>query len=164
MASVISSPLVGGPLRPLRPLHPSCTRSVSVLGLAPLRFLFFVFPSRPLPLTPPGRVLSGSSKTLGPGSATPPPVSQVDAMATPVSPRLLRVRFYRWIQQEVCFDLLDQALRLRDRPIEPVGNRLNHSTRCTVVCVCKARCSSSRMPTLALVDRPSRFSSPRLLL
>ncbi len=32
-------------------------------------FLFFVFPSRPLPLTPPGRPLTGISKTLGPGRA-----------------------------------------------------------------------------------------------
>ena len=31
---------------------PSCTRSVGILGLGPLCFLFFVFPSRPLPLTP----------------------------------------------------------------------------------------------------------------
>ena len=54
------------PLRPLRPLHHSCTRSVSILGLGPLCFLFFVFPSRPLPLTPPGRPLTGRSKTLGP--------------------------------------------------------------------------------------------------
>ena len=54
-----------GPLGPLRPLHPSCTRSVGILGLGPLCFLFFVFPSRPLPLTPPGRPLNGRSKTLG---------------------------------------------------------------------------------------------------
>ena len=32
----------------------------------PLCFLFFVFPSRPLTLTPPGRPLNGKSKTLGP--------------------------------------------------------------------------------------------------
>ena len=32
--------------------------------LAPLCFLFFVLPSRPLPLTPPGRVVNGRSKTL----------------------------------------------------------------------------------------------------
>ena len=54
--------------RPLHPLHPSCTRSVGILGLGPLRFLFFVFPSRPLPLTPPGRPLTVRSKTLGPGA------------------------------------------------------------------------------------------------
>ena len=66
MASATIFP-VGGPLRPLRPLHPSCTRSVGILGLGPLCFLFFVFPSRPLPLTPPGRVVNGRSKTLRPG-------------------------------------------------------------------------------------------------
>ena len=38
----------------------------------PLCFLFFVFPSRPLPLTPPGRVLNGRSKTVGPFSAVRP--------------------------------------------------------------------------------------------
>ena len=66
MASATVMFLSWDPLRPLRPLHPSCTRSVGILGLGPLCFLFFVFPSRPLPLTPPGRVLNGRSKTLGP--------------------------------------------------------------------------------------------------
>ena len=56
-----------GPLHQLRPLHPSCTRYVGILGPGPLCFLFFVFPSRPLPLTPPGRPLTGISKTLAPG-------------------------------------------------------------------------------------------------
>ena len=41
---------------------PSCTRSVSIPGLGLLCFLFFVFPSRPLPLTPPGRVFPGDEK------------------------------------------------------------------------------------------------------
>ena len=36
-------------------------------GWAPLCFLFFVFPSRPLPLTPPGRVLPVRLKTLALG-------------------------------------------------------------------------------------------------
>ena len=59
----------------VRPLQPSvrytplsCTTSVGILRLGPLSFLFFVFPSRPLPLTPPGRVLTGRSKTLAPGA------------------------------------------------------------------------------------------------
>ena len=64
MASATIKSPVGGRLRPSRPLQPSCTRSVSILGLGPLCFLFFVFPSRPLPLTPPGRVLTVRSKTL----------------------------------------------------------------------------------------------------
>ena len=69
-SATVKSP-IGAPLRPLRPLHPSCTRSVGILGLGPLCFLFFVFPSRPLPLTPPGRALNVRSKTLRPATAQP---------------------------------------------------------------------------------------------
>ena len=51
-----------GPLCPLHQLHPSCTRSVGILGLPPLCFLFFVFPSRPLPLTPRAAYFPGDQK------------------------------------------------------------------------------------------------------
>jgi hypothetical protein len=42
-------------------------------GWPPRTPLFFVFvlPSRPLPLTPPGQVLNGRLKTLGPGELPP---------------------------------------------------------------------------------------------
>jgi hypothetical protein len=70
MDSATVTSLGWGPLRPLRPLHPSCTRSVGILGPGPLCFLFSVFPSRPLLLTPPGRPQTGRSKTLRPASST----------------------------------------------------------------------------------------------
>ena len=38
---------------------PLAARYVGILGPGPLCFLFFVFPSRPLPLTPPGRPQTG---------------------------------------------------------------------------------------------------------
>ena len=63
------SPWVGGPLRRLRRLHTSCTRSVSVLRpgpRAPLCFLVFVFSPSLTALEAPGRPLNERSKTLRP--------------------------------------------------------------------------------------------------
>ena len=52
-----------GPLHQLRPLHPSCTRYVGILGPGPLCFLF-CFPLPPATPDRPGRPLNGRSNTL----------------------------------------------------------------------------------------------------
>jgi hypothetical protein len=89
MDSATVTSLGWGPLRPLRPLHPSCTRSVGILGPGPLCFLFSVFPSRPLLLTPPGRPQTGRSKTLRPGVSraerSAAKVAQCQAADAPIS-------------------------------------------------------------------------------
>ena len=64
-----SGPRVGGPLRllrPLRPLHPSCTGSVSISGPGPPVFLFLFFPARPPPLTPWAAHLTRDQKASAP--------------------------------------------------------------------------------------------------
>ena len=60
---------MGGPLRPLRRLHPSCTRSVSVWRpgpRAPTLFFVFVFSLPPSASEAPGRPLNERLKTLRP--------------------------------------------------------------------------------------------------
>ena len=66
MASVTLTSLGLGSVASVTSVTPSCTRYFDILGPGPPLFFVF-FPSRPLPLTPPGRVLNGRSKTLAPG-------------------------------------------------------------------------------------------------
>ena len=68
------APRLGGALRPLRPLHPSCTRSASVLRLgprAPTCFLVSVFSLPPSALEAAGHPLNERSKMLRPVQLLP---------------------------------------------------------------------------------------------
>ena len=64
MASVTLTSLGLGSVASVTSVTPSCTRYFDILGPPPLCFLFFVFPSHPLPLTPRAGYLTGNQKHL----------------------------------------------------------------------------------------------------